>query len=344
MARPPLAGAQVLVTGGAGFIGTHLIGRLRRAGARVRATVHRQAPALRHPEVDYVVADLTRLEDCQRVVADAAYVFHCAANTSGAAVMVQTPLVHVTPNVVMNAQLLDAAHAAGVGRFLFISSGAAYPPTDDRPVGEAEMFAGEPYAVYHPVAWMKRYTEILCETYARRVRPAMSTVVVRPSNVYGPWDKFDFATSHVTAALLRRVVERHTPLAVWGTGADVRDLLYVDDFIEGVMRAVADPADYLAVNLAAGQGYSVREVLATLLDLDGFTDADVRFDPSRPSTIPVRLIDPTLARTRFDFQTPTALRAGLAHTLRWYRARRGTPGIGVGGVPAEDAAPTAAAV
>ncbi len=319
-----LAGAHVLVTGGAGFIGTNVIARLRSEGARVRATVHRSQPGKVDPTVEYVTTDLTRPEDCARAVDGVDYVFHCAANTSGAAVMVKTPLVHVTPNVVMNAQLLDAAHAAGVTRFLFISSGAAYPPTDERPVEEGEMFAGEPYPTYHPVAWMKRYAEILCETYARRVRPAMSTVVVRPSNVYGPHDKFDFATSHVTAALLRRVVERHDPLEVWGTGEDVRDLLYVDDFIEGLMRAFADPEDYLAINIASGQGHAVREVLETLLVVDGFEDADVRFDPSRPSTIPVRLMSTTMARDRLAFEPRISLPDGLARTIAWYRAQQQT--------------------
>jgi len=319
-----LAGARALVTGGAGFIGTNLIARLRAEGARVRATVHRSPPTEVADGVEYVTADLTRPEDCARAVDGVDYVFHCAANTSGAAVMVKTPLVHVTPNVVMNAHLLDAAHAAGVTRFLFVSSGAAYPPTDDRPVEEEEMFAGEPYPTYHPVAWMKRYAEILCETYARRVQPAMSTVVVRPSNVYGPHDKFDFATSHVTAALLRRVVERHSPLEVWGTGNDVRDLIYIDDFLDGLLRAFADPAEYLAINIASGQGHAVRQVLETLLAVDGFAGADVRFDPSRPSTIPVRLMSTAMARERLGFESQVSLQDGLARTIAWYRAEHRT--------------------
>jgi GDP-L-fucose synthase len=314
-----LRDATVLVTGGAGFLGTNLLARLAREGAKLRATWHEARSPLGTPGIEWVRADLTGLDDCRRAVGGVDYVFHCAANTSGAAVMVRTPLVHVTPNVVMNTQLLDAAYGAGVKRFVFISSGAAYPPTGDRPVAEDEMFDGEPYSTYYPVAWMKRYAEVLCEMYARRLRPAMSTLVIRPSNVYGPHDKFDFGTSHVTAALLRKVVERQTPLEVWGSGADVRDLIYVDDFVDGVLRAFADPEDYLAVNIAAGRGYSVREILATLLAVDGFHHADVRFDPSRPSTIPVRLISTERARTRLGFEPKISLADGLGRTLRWYR-------------------------
>jgi GDP-L-fucose synthase len=318
-AAPPLA----LVAGGAGFLGGHVATRLMAEGFRVRATWHRNRPPRRIPGVEWMHADLTRASDCAIACIGAHRVYMCAAATSGAAVMVENPLAHVTPNVVMNAQMLDAAHRAGAERFVFLSSSAAYPPTGDRPVAENEMFAGEPYAVYHPVAWMKRYAEILCETYARRIPGRRIRVtVVRPSNVYGPWDKFDLGTSHVTAALIRKVVERRRPLDVWGTGDDVRDLLYVDDFVEGLFRAVEATDDWLTVNLASGTGVTVRHVLATLLDLDGFADADVRCDPSRPSTIPVRLVDTTLARERLTFSATTPLADGLARTLDWYRRSR----------------------
>jgi GDP-L-fucose synthase len=336
MPERALAGRHVLVTGGAGFLGSHLVEGLRRGGCRVRATVHHRPAVVEDPAITYVAADLERLEDCRRAVAGVDTVVHCAANTSGAAVMVRTPLVHVTPNVVMNTQLLDAAYGAGVTRFVFVSSGAAYPPTGSRPVDEDEMFDGEPYPAYYPVAWMKRYAEVLCEMYARRLTPPMPTVVVRPSNVYGPRDKFDPGTSHVTAALIRRVVERQRPFEVWGTGDDVRDLIYVDDFVEGVLRALACPDDFLAVNVAAGRGWSVREILATLLEVDGFEGADVRFDPSRPSTIPVRLMSTRRARERLGFEARVPLAEGLRRTLAWYRRTRGAAVAGAGPVAAED--------
>jgi GDP-L-fucose synthase len=247
------------------------------------------------------------------------YVFMCAANTAGAAVMANTPLVHVTPNVVMNAQILEAAYLANVKKFVFISSSAAYPPTGDRPVLEDEMFEGDPYVSYHLVGWMKRYSEILCDIYARKIRDPMPTVVIRPSNIYGPHDDFDFRTSHMTAALIRRVVERHRPLQVWGTGEDVKDLIYIDDFLDGTLLAVEKTTDYTAVNIASGQGYSVRQVLQTIMDVDGYTDADVRFDPSKPTMIPIRLIDTSLAADRLGFQATTSLNDGIRETIEWYK-------------------------
>ncbi len=316
--------AKILVAGGTGFLGVNLINRLLKTKCTIRATSHTRTPVISDPRVTFVSADLTRMEDCRGAVEGMDYVFMCAANTSGAAVMALTPLAHVTPNVVMNAQLLEAAYFAKVKKFVFISSSAAYPPTADRPVREDEMFGADPYEVYYSVGWMKRYAEILCKIYAQKIKNPMPVLVVRPSNIYGPYDKFDFARSHVTTALIRRVVERQKPLEVWGTGDDVRDLIYVDDFLDGLLAAVEKTEDYLAVNLASGKGHSVKQILQTILDVDGYHDADVRFDASKPSTIAIRMVDIGLASSLFGFQPKVDIKDGLARTVTWYRENRAT--------------------
>ena len=317
------AGKKVLVAGGAGFIGSNLALALASRGVRLRLTVHDKPLPAALPEAEVLTADLRRPEDCARAVAGMDYVFLCAAHTSGAAVIRKTPLVHITPNVLINTLMLEAAHQAGVRKLCFISSGAAYPPTGDRPVREDEMFNGDPHDVYFAAGWMKRYAEILCRTYAEKIATPMPTVVVRPSNVYGPYDKFDFAVSHVTAALIRRVVERHSPLEVWGTGNDVRDLIYVDDFIEGLLAAFATDLPHLAVNLCAGAGHTIRQILHTILEVDGYSSADVRYDASKPSTIPVRPMDNGTARRLLGFEARTSLEEGLRRTIAWYRNQNG---------------------
>ena len=316
-------GAKILVAGGTGFLGINLIQRLISKGCRIRATLHTRPEIIHDAAVEYIHADLTLAEDCKRAVEGMDYVFLVAANTSGAAVMATTPLAHVTPNVVMNAQMLDAAYKAGVKKFVFISSSAAYPPTGNRPVKEEEMFGGDPYDVYFSVGWMKRYGEILCKIYAQKIKKPMPTLVIRPSNVYGPYDKFDLLTSHVTTALIRKVVERQNPVEVWGTGDDIRDLIYIDDFLDGVLLAFEKSGDYLAINLASGQGYSVKQILKTIMEVDGYDDPEVRFDPSKPSTIGIRLVDIQLAQEMLGFYPKIGLKEGLGRTVAWYREHRG---------------------
>jgi Nucleoside-diphosphate-sugar epimerases len=319
------AGKKVLIAGGAGFLGTNLALKLAFLGARLRLTVHRKPLQATFPDAEVVEADLRRPEDCARAVEGMDVVFICSAQTSGAGVIRTTPLVHVTPNVLINTLLLEAAYQARVEKVCFLSSGAAYPGTGARPVTEAEMFNGDPEEVYFPAGWMKRYAEILCRTYAEKISNPMRTVVIRPSNVYGPYDKFDFAVSHVTAALVRRVAERQTPLEVWGTGDDIRDLIYVEDFVDGTLAAVSTDLPFLSVNICAGRGYAVRQILETLLDVDSFPEARVTFDASRPSTVPVRLMDNGLARSLLGFEAKVSLAEGLKRTLAWYRNNPASP-------------------
>ncbi|MCC6346062.1 MAG: NAD-dependent epimerase/dehydratase family protein [Nitrospirales bacterium] len=313
-------GKNVLVAGGTGFVGANLINRMLSLGAKVRATLHRKDAVIADNRVEYVKADLLVMDDCRRAVQDMDYVFLCAANTSGAAVIASTPLVHVTPNIIMNSQMLEAAWAAKVKKFIWLSSNAAYPPSADRPVREEEMFDGDPYDIYFGVAWMKRYTEILCRLYSEKLKERMATVVVRPSNIYGPYDDFDFATSHMMSATIRKVVERQKPIKVWGTGDDIRDLIYIDDFIDALVLAAEKIETFDPVNIGYGKGYSIKEILQICLEVDGYDDAVVEYDSSKPSMIPVRLISTEKAERVLGFKARTDLREGIRKTMEWYRA------------------------
>jgi len=310
---------NILVAGGAGFIGANLVKRMLLLGAQVRATVHKKAPVIIESRIDYVNCDLMKMEDCIKVVEGMDYVFMCAANTSGAAVIASTPLVHVTPNIIMNSQILEAAYFAKVKKFIFLSSNAAYPPSADRPVTEKEMFDADPYDIYFGVGWMKRFTEILCRLYSKKLKNPMPCVVVRPSNVYGPYDDFDFATSHMMAATLRKVIERQDPVKIWGTGDDIRDLIYIDDFIDGLLLATEKIPVFDAVNIAQGKAYSLKEVLGLALEIEGYQNARITYDSTKPSMIPVRLIDIKKAQEILGFTPKTDISNGLAKTISWYK-------------------------
>jgi len=314
--------AKVLVAGGTGFVGVNLINRLLSLGANIRATLHRKLPVIADERVEYVKCDLTKMEDCKKVVAGMDYVFMCAANTSGAAVMQATPLVHVTPNIVMNSQMLEAAYFAKVKKFIYLSSTTVYPPSDNRPVKEEELLDGNPYEAYFAVGWMKRYAEILCQLYSQKLKNPMTTVVLRPSNMYGPYDDFEFETSHVLPALMRKVIERHKPLEVWGTGDDIRDWIYIDDLIDAIILATQKIETYDPLNIGLGKGYSIKQALQIMLEVDDYTDAEIKYNPSKPSMIPIRLIDTNKAETVLGFKAKTGLKDGITKTIEWYRNRR----------------------
>ncbi len=310
--------SKVLVTGGAGFVGSNLIIRLLSLGAVVTATIHKKAPQIKDGRINYVHAELLNGADCDQAVAGQDYVFMCAANTSGAAVMTKTPLVHLTPNIIMNISMLDASYKAGVKKFLFLSSNTVYPLTDH--AVKEEDVTNEFYEKYHIVAWMKRFTEIVCEMYGNRVNPPMKVCVVRPGNIYGEYDDFEWETSHVIPALVRKVAERQAPLEVWGDGKDLKDFIYIQDFIDGMLAAMEKVEGYDPINVAGGNSVTVRDVLGHLLKAGDYRDAEIKYLTSKPTMIPKRLIDISKARALLGFSPQVSLEVGLSRTLAWYKA------------------------
>jgi GDP-L-fucose synthase len=313
-------GARIVVAGGAGFIGSSLVRRLVSEGLNVRATTHSSRPRVRDERIEYVRAELTMKADCAAIVKGMDYVFMCAAVTSGAGVIASDPLAHVTSNLIMNSLMLEASYRARVKKFIWISSNVVYPPSGRRPVREDQSLARDPYESYFASGWMKRYTEILCRLYSEKLKPRMPAVVVRPSNIYGPFDKFDPESSHVTAALVRKVCQRESPIVVWGDGRDVRDVLYIDDFVEALVLAAEKMDGYDPINVAFGKGYTVNAILKTLLEIDGRRGERIVYDKSRPSMIPARLLDTNKAERLLGFRARTSLREGLSKTVDWYKA------------------------
>ena len=175
---------KILVTGVSGLIGSNLVEALQKEGHDVRAT-YRTKLKNKYSGVELIKGDLLDFNFCREITKDVDVIFHCAANTSGAHVMSSTPLVHVTPNVVMNSQLMEASYEAKVKKFIFMSSSVVYPYTAEKPNHEDEFTFGDIYEKYFAVGWMKRYTEKLCEMYSKVLSPSMQCIVLRPANIDG---------------------------------------------------------------------------------------------------------------------------------------------------------------
>ena len=271
---------KILVTGVSGLIGSNLVESLQKEGHDVRATYRTKIENI-SDGVEWVKGDLLDFNFCRDITKDVDIVFHCAANTSGAHVMSSTPLVHVTPNVVMNSQLMEASYEAKVKKFIFMSSSVVYPYTAEKPNHEEEFIFGDIYEKYFAVGWMKRYTEKLCEMYSKVLSPSMQCIVLRPANIYGANDKFD-NRSHVLPATIMKVVNKQNPIEVWGDGKDIRDFIH------------------------------------TCMELEGY-DTDVTYNSDKPSMIPIRLLDVSKAKDKLGFETEISLREGLKKTIKWYK-------------------------
>ena len=308
---------RVLVAGGSGFIGTNLTASLLLKGAQVRSTYCKTNPRQRLDKVEYVQANLLLENECKKATEDIDFVFMAAAESSGAAVMDKTPLVHLTPNIIMNAQILASAYENKVARFCFISSNSVYPVTDFAvKEDDAEYDFFEKYFV---VGWMKRFSEIMCEMYSSKIENTLDTVTVRPGNLYGPFDKFNYRESKVIAALIRRAIETEDPFLVWGEGYDVKDFLYIDDFIEGLLLAFEYAIDFKPINIASGKPITIREVVDVILEVTGHEPTNLKFDSSKPTMIPKRLIDIERMSELTSWLPKTTLKDGILKTTIWYK-------------------------
>ena len=314
-----LRGLKVLVTGGTGLIGGRLVEKLMERGADVRATLHSKPAGASNSRVEWLTCDLTNPDACRRAVRDVDCVFHCAAHTSGWNSAPEIANALVADNLRMDEQMLGAAHNAKAKRFIWVGSTTGYPVSGDRPVKEDEMFAGEPPEKYFLVGSMKRKSEALFRDYSEKTPQPMPVIVIRPTHVYGPGESFDAASSRVSAALIRKVVERQDPLEVWGTGDDIRDLIYVDDVAEAMLLAAEKLDGYETINLGTGKGTSVKEMLRILLSLEGYGEAKIVFNQDRPSMIPVRMVDTGKAEALLGFRPSIDVREGLKLTLDWYK-------------------------
>lgn len=314
--------AKILITGGSGLVGQNLTNKLVADGyTNLRVHLHSRDVREKHSTVEYVKGNLTEYNSCLEITKDVDVVIHAAASTSNAVDTVQDPLAHVTPNVAMNNFLIDSAYRNKVKKYIFISSNTVYPPKGDIPVAETDFLFDDPYPVYFPVGWMKRYAEVQCELYAKYLPNPMTTVVIRPANLYGPHDKYDFAKCHVTPATIRKVADNLNPIPVWGDGQELRDLLYIEDFVEAVQVVMEKQETYDVYNVGSNQVYSVNEVLDLMKDIAGNTNP-VEYVKGKPSMIPVRKINSHKIRENLGWTASTSLDVGLKKAYDWYLNHR----------------------
>lgn len=310
---------NLLIAGATGQMGTiTLKGFGNLPGVHIRAVYHKRQPTLFADNITYVQADLKNLEDCKKVVEDIDIVFMFAGRLLTAPVIAKNPISPVTETMIVNAQMLESAYYAGVQKFLWFSSSTGYPSREGF-LGEDDMFEGDPPDVYFPFGWMSRYTEVLCRMYATKLRNPMKIVVLRPTTIYSEYEDFQFESSHVLPALIRRVVERHKPIVIWGTGENTRDLIYASDVIDASLMALEKVTSFDVLNIGFGKENSIHELLKMILEIDNYQDAEIVYDTSKPQTVKKTHIDLTKSQKILGFKAKTSIREGITKMIEWYR-------------------------
>ena len=297
--------AGTLVTGGGGFLGSHLVERLEREGHEVVVARRR----------DY---DLTRFDDAERLFEDAQpeLVFHLAAEVGGIGANRANPGRYWYANLMMGAHVLELARMHEVRKVVIAGTVCAYPKFTPVPFHEDELWNGFPEETNAPYGVAKK--SVLVGAQAYREQYGLDAVFLLPANLYGPRDNFDLNTSHVIPALIRKMFDSNGEVVLWGDGSPTREFFYVDDCAEALLLAAERYDGAEPVNIGTGVETSIREVADTIADLTGF-EGDITWDTTMPNGQPRRSLDTSKARELFGFEARTSLREGLERTVTWYR-------------------------
>jgi GDP-L-fucose synthase len=306
---------RVLVTGGAGFLGSALVERLGQRGCPPSSiTVVRRAEFdLAHEE------DVRRLYETRRPEV----VIHLAAVVGGIGANRENPGSFYYQNLVMGAMMLEYGRRAGVEKFVAIGTICAYPKFTPVPFREEDLWSGYPEETNAPYGIAKKV--LLVQSQAYRTQYGFNSIYLLPVNLYGPRDNFDPRSSHVIPALIRKFVEAvergDQVVEVWGTGRATREFLYVDDAAEGVLLAAEHYDGAEPVNLGAGFEITIRDLAETIAKITGFQGRLV-WNTAQPDGQPRRCLDTRRAATYFGFRATTSFEDGLRRTIEWYRGSR----------------------
>ena len=308
------SGSSALVTGGTGLIGRQVVDMLVNAGARVRIVSLDQIAV--NDRAEHLLGDLTSVELCKEVTKGMDFVFHLAG-IKGSAKVSQTHLAsHFVPTMMFNVNVLEACRLNRVRKVVYTSSIGAYANAEVFKEGEPGDFHDAPMDF---AGWAKRMAEL--QVHAYKVQYGMENfAIVRPSNVYGPGDNFDPENAMVVPTLMYRIHKKEDPVIVWGDGSAIRDIAYSRDVAEGAILALHHGTRGRYVNLGAGRGYSVKELVETLHSFLGF---NYEFDATKPSGFPKRVMDISLAREMIDYNPSTSLLEGLKATWGWFVNNQG---------------------
>jgi GDP-L-fucose synthase len=300
---------RVLITGGGGFLGSHLVERMQAEGLE---------PFVARRD-DY---DLTRAGDAERLFGDAKpeLAIHLAAEVGGIGANRANPGRYWYANLLMGAHVLEQSRVAGIRKLVLLGTICSYPKFAPVPFREEDLWNGYPEETNAPYGVAKKALLVGAQGY--REQYGTNAVFLLPVNLYGPRDNFDAETSHVIPALIRKMVEAgargEREIVLWGDGSPTREFLYVEDCAEAVWLAAQRYDRAEPVNLGTGEEISIRQLAELIAELTGY-DGEIVWDRTKPNGQPRRKLDVSRAEDLFGFRAGTPLRDGLERTIAWYR-------------------------
>jgi GDP-L-fucose synthase len=297
---------RVLVTGGGGFLGSHLVERLEAEGHDV--VVARSA--------DY---DLTSMDDAARMFddAEAELVFHLAAEVGGIGANRANPGRYWFANLAMGANVLEQARLHSTAKLVIVGTVCSYPKYAPVPFSEDDLWGGYPEETNAPYGIAKKAVLVGAQGY--RQQYGLDAIFLMPANLYGPRDNFHETNAHVVADLIRKMTANADEVVLWGDGSPTREFLYVEDCAEGLVLAAERYDGPEPVNLGAAREISIRDLADLIADVVGY-EGRIVWDPEKPNGQPRRSVDATRARELFGFEAKTPFRDGLERTVAWYRS------------------------
>lgn len=317
---------KVLVTGAGGFIGSHLAELLVKKGARVTAAVYKGSKRANldnleqaSKKIKIIETDLTRLDDCLKVAQGQVIIFNLAAQDGSVSFKKQHPAFIFRQNLLINLNMLEAAHKVGAKRFLVMSSAEVYPPEAVVPILESEGFVGTPVKATEGYAWSKRMSEFAAQTFSQEY--GLEIAIARPSNVYGPRDYFEGPKCRAIPVFIREAFSNTgSSIVLWGTGEQSRSFLYVEDLVRGLIDLVEKYPNCDPVNLGGVEEITIKDLAHLIVKLSE-KDVKIECDLSKPTGSPRRVCSVEKAKETIGFKPSVSLEQGIKQTIDFYKSR-----------------------